>query len=321
MKNNILKNWISNASGKPFYFRQEFELKNAPVLAKAFVCGLGQFIFYLNGRKVGEHEPDPGLTVYRKYVPYVTFDVLPYLKQGRNAVGAEVGNGWYSMMKYGDSLVLAVDIVTTYKDGTTETFSIDESGRIAPHQVRMNNMYGSETIYGNMKKEGFSEVGYDDSDWWQAKNGTAPEGVLSEQSQPPIKVIKTYEAKYLHQANGKAIYDFGQNISGMLEFKIKGKSYTEVKFYAAEKLTEDGDADQMALGWFPFDNCIIYVIGANDIWETYRMNFTYFSGRYFAVENAGPEGTSGAELRDMTGYAIDHITPFQVPDALPQKAL
>lgn len=320
----MLEKWITDGSGKPFYFRQEFELTKTPVSATAYVCGLGQFLFYLNGQKVDDHELDPGWTDYRKYVQYVTFDVLPYLKQGKNAAGAEVGNGWYIMMDehytfhfppfmppnpnpykpFGDALVLAADIAVTYEDGTTETFSVDESGKVAPHQVVMSNVYGSETIYGNMKKAGFSEVGYDDSGWQQAQAGTAPEGELSEQTQPPIKVIKTYEAKYLHQANGKAVYDFGQNMSGMLEFQIKGKAGTEVKFYVAEKLTKDGDADQMAKGWLPIDNCITYVIGADDVWETYRMKFTYFAGRYFAVEGAGPEGTNGAELKGMTGYAI-----------------
>ena len=63
--------------------------------ASAKVCGLGQFHFYINGKKVGDHELDPAWTDYRKLIYYVTFDVTDMLRIGENVIGAEVGNGWY----------------------------------------------------------------------------------------------------------------------------------------------------------------------------------------------------------------------------------
>lgn len=316
---NVLNQWITNGAAKPFYARKEFVIEKKLKSAVAYVCGLGQFHFYLNGEKVGNHELDPGWTDYRKYVQYVVFDVLKYLRQGRNAVGAEVGNGWYILEQkdgcysfhfpefmppnpnpyqpFGDCLILSAVLKLTYTDGSEEMIQADETWKVKAHPIVSSNIFSSETMYGSMVQKDWNKADFDDADWEKAVIAKAPKGRLEEQTQPPVKIIKDYKAKYLHTVNGRDIYDLGQEISGILEFRIRGKAGTEVKVYPAEKLSEDGDADQMAKNWLMVDNCITYVIGVDDVWETYRMKFTYFAGRYFAVEGA-------AQIRDLTGHAI-----------------
>lgn len=318
-ENNMLKTWITNGTAKPFYARTEFCIEKELSAAELYVCGLGQFVFWLNGKKVGDHELDPGWTAYDKYIQYVKFDAMPYLAQGKNAAGAEVGNGWYIMelddgkysfhfppfmppnpnpyKPYNDCLILAADLVLTYADGTSETVSTGTSWKTAKHPVVSTNIYSSERIEGALTQKGWAEAGFDDSAWDAAQSTAAPEVPLEEQTQPAVKVIKTYEGKYLHTVNGRAIYDLGQNCSGMLEFQVKGKAGQEVNIYPAEKLDENGDADQMAKGWLLIDNCITYVIGEDDVWETYRMKFTYYAARYFAV-------ATDAEVGYLKGDAI-----------------
>lgn len=327
---NILKTWITNGTAKPFYARKEFVVTKELKSASARVCGLGQFVFYLNGEKVGDHELDPGWTDYRKYVQYVTFDVLDHLKQGKNAAGAEVGNGWYIMElgdghysfhfpefmppnpnpyePFGESLILSAVLTLTYEDGSEEIIGADETWKVKEHPIVSSNIFSSEKMYGGLVQKGWNQAGFDDSAWKNAKIADAPKGRMEEQTQPPVKIIKDYEAKYLHRVNGRDIYDLGQEISGILEFQVKGKTGTEIRVYPAEKLSEDGDADQMAKNWLMIDNCITYVIGEDDVWETYRMKFTYFAGRYFAVEGAFAAGTGDtdgcAQIRGITGHAI-----------------
>lgn len=52
---NRLGNWISGKSQTPFYARREFNIKKQVQKATAYVCGLGQFIFHINGQKVSDH--------------------------------------------------------------------------------------------------------------------------------------------------------------------------------------------------------------------------------------------------------------------------
>ena len=331
--------WITDGTGKPFYARKKVQLTKEIRSAQAAVCGLGQFIFHINGEKIGDHELDPGWTNYKKRIQYVTFDVTEYLKTGENVIGAEVGNGWFRMQNehysfhfppfmppnpnpyeaFGESLVLALELTVEYTDGSSETIYADDSFAIRAHEISMSNVYGSETADGANYPAGWDCVDYDASGWAKAQlvsEEDAPTGDLVEQDQPAIKVIKRYEAKYIHsveadnsldtteeRADGSVhrdIYDLGQNISGMLQFDVRGKKGTKVRFYVAEKLTENGDVDQMAKNWVLIDNCITYIIGQDDTWETFRMKFTYFAGRYFAVESLDEE----TEIRNMYGDAI-----------------
>lgn len=119
-----------------------------------------------------------------------------------------------------------------------------------------------------------------------------------EQRQPAIKVIKTYEGRLAGTANGRDIYDFGQNMSGILELELRGKAGDTVKLYPAEKLGPDGDVDQMAKGWMPVDACTTCIVGQDGKWETCRMKFTYFAGRFAAVERGD------AEIRNFKAHAI-----------------
>ena len=319
----LFDKWITKKGKTPFTARREFILAKEIRKAQAKVCGLGQFIFYINGKKVGDHELDPGWTDYRKQIQYITFDVTAYLKDGVNALGAEVGNGWYikddehytfkfplfmppnpnPYRPFGENLVLALTIDIDYADGTREILGTDEVFRVTDNPVIMSNVYGSETEDGRLRHDGFSMPGFDDSGWERAtvvSDEDSPRGVLVEQFQPAVKVIHTYEGVYLGKVNNREIYDFGQNMSGILELKARGKAGDRIMVYPAEKLGEDGDVDQVAKGWVTVDSCITYIIGQDDVWETYRMKFTYFAGRYIGVEKSSDQ----IELRNVRGHAI-----------------
>ena len=332
-----LGRWITNQTAEPFYARKSFFVEKEIKKAEARVCGLGQFIFYLNGRKVGDHELDPGWTNYRKVIQYVTFDVTEYLQTGENVLGAEVGNGWFikrdeqytftfpefmppnpnPYRPFGKYLVLALELKITYWDGTADTIGADDSFLVKEHPVVMSNVYGSERIDGRRNQAGWSEAGFDASDWERAAvlpPDEEPQGRLMEQFQPEIKVLRTYEGKSLGKClkdgtscNAREIYDFGQNMSGILEFEAHGKAGDTVKLYPAEKLGADGNVDQVAKGWVNLDSCITYIIGKDDVWERCRMKFTYFAGRYVGVEcipNADKEAECVVRIRNFKAHAI-----------------
>lgn len=317
----IFQKWITNGTAAPFYARKQFSVSREIKRAEARVCGLGQFVFWLNGQKVGDHELDPGWTNYRKLIQYVTFDVTGYLRQGENALGAEVGNGWFiktdkhytfafpSFMPpnpnpyrpYGKSLVLALELIISYADGSRDVIAADESFQVKEHPTVMSNVYGSETWDGRLEQPGWCEAGFDAAGWNSAAvvpDEDAPHGKLIEQFQPAIKVIKTYEGRLVGTVNGRDIYDFGQNMSGILELELRGRIGDTVKLYPAEKLGLDGDVDQMAKDWLPVDSCVTCVIGRDGRWERCRMKFTYFAGRFAAVERGG------AEIRNFRAHAI-----------------
>lgn len=366
----MFEKWITNGTARPFYARKELILGKKVKYASAKVCGLGQFHFYINGKKVGDHELDPAWTDYRKLIYYVSFDITDMLRPGKNVIGAEVGNGWYikcdehytftfpefmppnpnPYRPCGTCLLLAMELCLEYEDGTREMISADDSFRVKEHPVVMSNVYGSETIDGRLAQPGWCEADFDDSAWRQAEyvpENEVPRADILEQTMPPVKVIKSYEGELVHQVNENSltaarnqadhlpdirpekeekiggsqeqekaasgncgqeckaaeclrdIYDFGQNMSGILEFEVKGRSGDAIRIYPAEKLGENGDVDQAAKNWITVDSCITYIIGKDGVWEKCRMAFTYFAGRFVGVEKDG-----SAQIRNLTAHAV-----------------
>ncbi len=309
MSNCSLGKWITNNTNKPFTTRKKIWISGSVADAKAFVTGLGQFNFYIDGKKVSDNVLDPAWSDYRKSVYYVMFDVTDYLSQGNHILEIEVGNGWYNWDQefgygfhfpefmppnpnpyeaFGEALVANLRLDITYKCGANEKIITDESWEVKEHRIKHSNVYGSEYI------------GVDNGIWEPAEiadSNSIPKGELKLQKQPAIRVIKSYEAKFLGEQNGIRIYDLGQNISGLLRAKVKGKAGTEISFKPAEKLDENGLLDQMAKNWMMIDNIITYVVAEDNIEEDVQQKFTYFAGRYFAVEG-------DAEVIELYGDAI-----------------
>lgn len=326
-----LGQWIANGTASPFYTRKVFTVDGPVRKAVAEVCGLGQFHFYMNGRKMGDHELDPGWTNYRKVIQYVTFDVTEYLRQGKNAVGAEVGNGWFiktdehytfafpafmppnpnPYRPFGRQLVLTVRLRIEYADGRETVLTADESWKVKRHPVVMSNVYGSETIDGRLVQPGWAEPGFDDDGWEPATvvpEEEAPAGQLTKQLQPSVRVIRSYAARPVRRLKkpgmpAREIYDFTQNMSGILEMEVSGQAGDQIRIYPAEKLGEDGNVDQVAKNWVTVDSCITFILAGVGR-EVFRMKFTYFAGRYVAIEKVGADGGNGIQIHRFTADAI-----------------
>lgn len=204
---------------------------------------------------------------------------------------------------FGKELVLAIKLVLDYADETEEILYADENFQVKEHPVKMSNVYGSETYDASLEQTGWDKTDFDASEWKAASvisEEDTPKGELVEQFQPAIKVIRSYPAKYIHSVCNRDIYDLGQNVSGMLKLSYRGKKGDVLRIYPAEKLDKDKNADQVAKSWGTVGNCITCVVGEDDVWQEYRMRFTYFAGRYFAVEKS----SEAVEVNDITGEAI-----------------
>jgi alpha-L-rhamnosidase len=76
--------------------RREFTLDRPVRRAVLFASALGVYEARLNGSKVGDHVLAPEWTDYRHRVQYQGYDVTGMLLQGKNALGAILGPGWFA---------------------------------------------------------------------------------------------------------------------------------------------------------------------------------------------------------------------------------
>ena len=59
-------------------YRKQFCLKKAVKLAKLYVCGMGAFECWINGKRVSDYVMEPGWTDFRKTCFYTAYDVSEY---------------------------------------------------------------------------------------------------------------------------------------------------------------------------------------------------------------------------------------------------
>src|SRR5690606_38118191 len=129
----------------------------------------------MNGSKIGDHVLDPGLTDYEQRTFYVVYDVTENMKQGINAIGVMLGNGWYHQTavnhgKYGWTDVgdgrprLICQVHLTFTDGSRETIVSDETWKASPGPVIYNNVYAGEQYDARLEQDGWNAEGFDDAD-------------------------------------------------------------------------------------------------------------------------------------------------------------
>lgn len=268
-------------------FRKSFAITKQVKEVTVFICGLGQFECSINGKKVGDHFLDPGWTKYNKQAQYVTFDVTRYIKNGSNAIGVMLGNGFYYIPgeryrkmtgAYGYPKMIA-RLLIAYSDGTSENIITDESWKTSPSPVTYSSIYGGENYDATLEQPGWDETGFDDATWQQALIATPH--ILVSQTAPAVKVMQQFDvvkSSTIHSYT--TVYDFGQNMSGIPLIKVQGARGDTVKITTGELLKEDGTVNQKATGSASY---YLYVLKGNGI-EAWQPRFTYYGFRYAQVD-------------------------------------
>jgi len=236
-------------------FRKSFLVSKKIKQATAFVCGLGQFEMSINGKKVGDHFLDPGWTKFDKLALYVGFDIKDHLKNGNNAIGVMLGNGFFYIPgeryrkmtgAYGYPKMIT-RILIEYNDGSTENIVSDESWKTAPSPITYSSIYGGENYDATLEQEGWDAPGFNDAGW---KNVvlTMPHALVS-QTAEPVKVMQQFEPVSVKEIkNNTRVYDMGQNMSGIPKISVAGNAGDTIRITPAELVKEDGTANQRATG-------------------------------------------------------------------------
>ncbi|MHC4251595.1 MAG: family 78 glycoside hydrolase catalytic domain, partial [Planctomycetota bacterium] len=298
--------------------RKEFEIAKEVKRARAYISGLGWYELSINGEKVGDHVLDPATTDYQKRILYATYDVTDRLREGPNAVGVALGNGWYSepgRMKYGDSPRLLMQIGIEFTDGTSAVIETDETWKSSSGPITRNDIYGGETYDARLEKTGWTDPGYDDSGWHQVRSRGDPGGEMQSQLMPAIKVNRTIRPVDLtNPGPGVYVYDMGQLFGGWARLRVKGPRGTRVAIkYAARIFRDSGLVDKRRHGGSGETD---YYILKGDGDEVYEPRFTYHPVRYVQIEGYPGEPTREDLEGRVVHSAVDMSGDFHCSNPL-----
>jgi alpha-L-rhamnosidase len=279
--------------------RREFKLAGKVAKARAYVTSRGLYELHLNGRRVGDEVLTPGWTSYKKRLQYQAYDVTSLLQAGDNAVGALVGNGWYrgDLMGfagrrnvYGDRLALLVQIDVTYADGRRESVGGDGRWKSATGPILMSEIYHGETYDARLEKPGWTRPGFDDREWKDVRLADHGKDTLVAATAEPMKRIEEVRpVKVFKTPAGDTVVDLGQNMVGWPKLTVAGPAGTTVTLRHAEVLDKAGNFYTENLR--DAKQTLRYTLKGGGP-ETFEPHFTFFGGRYIAVEGYPGELTT-----------------------------
>lgn len=288
------------------YVRKEIQLKKEIRRAYAYTTALGLYHFYLNGSKAGKDELAPGWTSYNKHLLYQTYDVTDLLNKGINTAGAFLGAGWYkgtmgfARMRnhYGKKTAFACQLEVEYEDGEKEIFLTDETWQGTYGPVLFSEIYDGELYDARMETEGWNKNGCDTSRWLAVTLVPFSKVPLTPQSGCPIRQITELPAKRIFQTpQGDMVADFGQNLTGWIQFKLQGNAGDKVRLRCFEVLDAEGNVylDNLRSA----KQTVTYI--CKDDQEVCFHPFFTFQGFQYARVEAFPGEVKAC---DLTAFAV-----------------
>lgn len=243
---------INPSRGSMPMLRRSFSVDKPVTSARLYVTARGVYDFYINGRRTCDDYFNPGFTQYNKTQLYRTFDVTSSIVTGENAMGAVLGEGWWSGQAtfqgenwnyFGDRQSLLAMLVLKFADGTVRNIVTDPAvwRCYADGPYITGSMFQGERYDARREKacNGWTEGGFDDSQWHAAAEigtdsttssstwGNAPAVNdftacrLMPQHGSTVSAVKTLRAVAVDEVRpGVFVYDMGQNMSGVPSVKF-----------------------------------------------------------------------------------------------------
>lgn len=264
-------------------FSKSFSAKKEVKKASAQISALGVYEAYINGKRVGDYILAPGWTTYHKRLQYQTYDITDMLQKD-NVIEINAGDGWlvenlghYSMMPWmpqndRPAVIAAVEI--EYTDGEKEAILTDESWKASKSEILKSTIYGGETYDARIRGE---------RNWGDvAVYNDYPKERLIEQEGEIIREIESLDAKELIKTpKGETVIDFGQEVTGYVEFTPRGKSGDTVEIDHGEVLDKDGNFYNA--NYRSAESHVKYICSGKD--EAYKAHHTFYGFRYIKIES------------------------------------
>ncbi|MGN1163913.1 MAG: family 78 glycoside hydrolase catalytic domain [Candidatus Ornithospirochaeta sp.] len=240
--------WISGnyrADKKKRYpvdcFRKRFSLSSVKK-ARLYITACGLYEARLNGKRIGDFSMAPGHTDYTRRVQLQTYDVTELLEKGNNELSVSLADGWYRgscgawglKNQYGKETKFIAQLETTHDEGSVQIVSTDgtwEWSNDGP--IRFADNQDGEIVdaalvpsYSSKAKETYHSV-----------VPTASNNVY-------VTEHERFVPKAMTTPSGKTVLDFGQNITGYIEFDVTAKKGQRIFLRFGEMLDKDGEFTQ-----------------------------------------------------------------------------
>lgn len=246
------------------------------------VTALGVYEAQLNGKRIGDYVLAPGWTSYETRHQYQCYDITE-LVEDRNRLEITVGKGWYRspvpgwITEEGKAQRAAIpagliaEIKITFTDTTTAVIPTDETWQAAESRIRFSEIYDGE-VY---------DASFEVSDYQPVVLLERTTGNLIPQQGEKITEHEYVKAARCFTApNGEVVVDFGQEVTGYIQFTLDAKAGEKVEISHGEVLDKDGNFYNAN---YRSAKSKIYYTCCDGV-QTYKPKMTFFGFRYIRLD-------------------------------------
>lgn len=274
---------------------------------------LGLYHVYLNGKKVGHDEMTPGWTSYNKHLLYQLYNVTDQLQAGTNVITAFANAGWYKgkmgfvgmRNHYGDRTAFSCELHVEYEDGSRDVLRTDQSWMGTPGPVVFSEIYDGETWDARQEVPSW-HTGETNADIWRGvETVTFDTSVMAAQPGCRVRVQERLPVQQvITTPEGDTVLDFGQIVTGWVEFRVRGMAGEEARLHCFEVLDAEGNVylDNLRTA----KQTVTYVCG-DDSQAVFRPYFTFQGFRYAKIE-AWPGNIQGEDFTACVVYSDMPLT-------------
>ncbi|MBM7789903.1 alpha-L-rhamnosidase [Tenggerimyces flavus] len=312
--------------------RKEFALPARVESARLYVVGLGHAVAYVNGERVGDAVLEPGATNFDQRVLYRTHDVTSLLRRGANAIGVELGRGFFSTRapdSDGANLAawiaepqLLARLEILLSDGRRVVVGTGPDWSVADGPTTYDGPYTGESYDARRAAalSGWTRAGYDAASWRRAAVVPAPAGRLVAYAGEPMRRQPSVSpVRVTSPAEGVRLYDFGRVLAGWVRLCGRLPAGAKIRLLSGEKLGPDGrvylgiaggNDNPSVNGRLQVDEYVASGAGR----ETWEPSFTYKSFQYVEV-------TGVSEPLDLVAVPVRSDVPVTMKLSVEHREL
>ena len=246
------------------------------------VTAMGVYEAQLNGKRVGDYVLAPGWTSYETRHQYQCYDITE-LVEDRNRLEITVGKGWYRspvpgwITEEGKAQRAAIpagliaELKITFTDTTTAVISTDETWQAAESRIRFSEIYDGEVYDASFEVSDYQPV---------VLLERTTDNLIPQQGEKITEHEYVKAARCFTAPNGEVVVDFGQEVTGYIQFTVDAKAGEKVEISHGEVLDKDGNfynANYRSAKSKIYYTCC-------DGAQTYKPKMTFFGFRYIRLD-------------------------------------
>lgn len=224
-------------------FRKGWKTEKKVERATLYLTALGVYEAHLNGKRVGNYVLAPGWTAYDKRLQYQEYDITDLVGK-KNELTVTLGKGWFrspmpgwqdtsdKLQRMGRPGGILGEVHIVYMDGSEEVIVTDQSWIWGESRIRFSEIYDGE----------FCDDTFVTKEWNTVKEFEWSKEILIPQEGEEIREQEVVAAKSVFRTPaGELVVDFGQEITGYVEFTVDAHAGDRIHILHGEVLDAEGN--------------------------------------------------------------------------------